>query len=706
MSRRNFFVALFLLLILTGISFGGNLISKSFYSKTLGEDINYNVYLPDDYDKENIYYPVVYLLHGRGGSKSDWLSALNIIDKAVGNGDCPSIIAVLPDAPYYSGGSYYVDSEYGEKSYKVETAFNKDLIEEINNNYRCIDDRTGRIVCGFSMGGYGALRYALEYPQIYSGAIVLSPAVYNPLPPEDSSAREFGGFGRDSEPFVEEIYLEKSYVNSQKHYESFGLRSKIFIMVGDDEWQCGDYVHDLDYEAHTLYKYLQKFSGLDSQLRITDGGHGWEVWNPGFENGLSFMNDILSQPIDTKNVKKEDKNYSVVNSEVFGNTGEDTAGGMAVDSEGITYLAANMEGGYDSFTSLGSKDVYVIKTDVENNVEWVKQLGTESTDKAYAMCVGNDGNVYLAGYTKGNIDGKHPENSKDDVFLAAFDKEGNTIWIRQFGDSANADRGYAINSYKNRIYVSGYTKGEIADKNKGDKDIFLAVFSTDGDMLWNKQFGTPGEEKCQGIAVDEDENVYLAGLTSGEFEKGNGDYDIFVASYDSEGEMRFIRQYGTDAKDEAYDILYSDGMLKLTGLTAGDFASVNKGDKDVFLLHLDRTGKILGKKQFGTDLNDKGVKLYSDGKYDYLACISDGNFDTNEGKFDSVIIKTDCGEFTEFYQIGTFENDGADDWAEGNLYIAGKNGTVLLAGITYGHFGGVINLGSSDVFCVEMKLSE
>ena len=61
------------------------------------------------------------------------------------------------------------------------------------------------------MGGYGAMRYALAHPELFGAAIVLSPAVYFPLPPRDSSTREFGAFGNGSVRFDEAIYQEKNY---------------------------------------------------------------------------------------------------------------------------------------------------------------------------------------------------------------------------------------------------------------------------------------------------------------------------------------------------------------------------------------------------------------------------------------------------------------------------------------------------------------
>ena len=61
------------------------------------------------------------------------------------------------------------------------------------------------------MGGYGAIRYSLAHPDLFVASIVLSPAVYIPKPPDDSSTREFGAFGRGHDLFSTPIYKSLNY---------------------------------------------------------------------------------------------------------------------------------------------------------------------------------------------------------------------------------------------------------------------------------------------------------------------------------------------------------------------------------------------------------------------------------------------------------------------------------------------------------------
>jgi S-formylglutathione hydrolase FrmB len=93
---------------------------------------------------------------------------------------------VMPDA----GTSWFVDARE-----KMESAVIDDLIPEVERTLRVLKSRDGRLIGGLSMGGYGALRFALKYPESFAAAALLSPAIYDPLPPPNSSARTVGVFG-------------------------------------------------------------------------------------------------------------------------------------------------------------------------------------------------------------------------------------------------------------------------------------------------------------------------------------------------------------------------------------------------------------------------------------------------------------------------------------------------------------------------------
>lgn len=277
----------------------GTIESRSFASAILAHELTYHLYLPPGYDAAAARYPVLYLLHGRGDKMAAWTTIKPDLDRLINAGRIPPVIAIMPDAPASRRAGYYIDSQFtGSEQPKlpagepIESTFTKDLIAHVDATYRTNPDRLSRIVAGYSMGGYGALRYSLTHPELFAAAIVLSPAVYFPLPPPDSSTREFGAFGKGAMVFDPEIYTEKNYPALLPPFATRGLPLVMFIAVGDDEHALADptqAVHDLDYEAHTLYNKVRRVPLITAQLRVVDGPHDWATWRPTFVEGAEYV---------------------------------------------------------------------------------------------------------------------------------------------------------------------------------------------------------------------------------------------------------------------------------------------------------------------------------------------------------------------------------------------------------------------------------
>jgi enterochelin esterase-like enzyme len=277
---------------------GGTIQLRAAASPRLGKEIAYQLYLPPGYvPGGSVRYPVLYLLHGRGDKMTAWATIKPDLDRLITEGRIPAVIAIMPDAPASRRAGYYIDSQFtgaeglpaGEA---VESAFTGDLVAHIDATYPTQSGRAGRIVAGYSMGGYGALRYSLVHPELFGAAIVLSPAVYFPLPPKDSSTREFGAFGRGSQVFDEDVYTAHNYPALAPAFQAKGLPLVMFIAVGDDEHALArpeEASHDLDYESHTLYNKIRRVPGITVQLRVVDGPHDWATWRPTLVEGLEYV---------------------------------------------------------------------------------------------------------------------------------------------------------------------------------------------------------------------------------------------------------------------------------------------------------------------------------------------------------------------------------------------------------------------------------
>jgi enterochelin esterase-like enzyme len=140
---------------------------KTFTSASMKCAVGYNIYLPPEYatDPER-RFPVVYYLHGRGGTENSNLNAFGLLDAAIKAGKVPPVIYVHAMAGRNSG---YVDAPDG--SVMGETLVIKELIPCIDSGYRTIAKKEGRAIEGFSMGGQGALLLAVKFPETFSSVI-------------------------------------------------------------------------------------------------------------------------------------------------------------------------------------------------------------------------------------------------------------------------------------------------------------------------------------------------------------------------------------------------------------------------------------------------------------------------------------------------------------------------------------------------------
>ena len=133
---------------------------KTLNSKAMKREVGYVVWTPPGFQKNGKRrYPVIYFLHGAGGSeKSDSAGFSSKVSKAIREEQLPAVICVFPNG----GMSGY----RGE----VETMIMEELIPQIDRSYPTLAKASGRVVCGFSMGGAGAVHLSPRHAESFCAA--------------------------------------------------------------------------------------------------------------------------------------------------------------------------------------------------------------------------------------------------------------------------------------------------------------------------------------------------------------------------------------------------------------------------------------------------------------------------------------------------------------------------------------------------------
>jgi S-formylglutathione hydrolase FrmB len=256
-------------------------------SPTLGRDIPYSLYLPDGYDSGAERYPVLFLLHGLGGSEADWVTVGRLgptLDRLIAERAVPPMVVVAPGF----GDSWYVDGPDRSGFGAAESAFLDDLVPHVDRTWSTEGRRAGRAVAGLSMGGWGAMRFAMLRPDLFVAAAGLSAAIVT----ADQAATEpwrgwfTGVFGT---PFEPARFHAASPFALVPGLAAASQRPALFLTCGDDD-ELG-----LEEGSVLLHRALER-AGVASELRVTDGRHGWAVWARELDPVLRFVGAAFAAP--------------------------------------------------------------------------------------------------------------------------------------------------------------------------------------------------------------------------------------------------------------------------------------------------------------------------------------------------------------------------------------------------------------------------
>lgn len=324
----------------------------------------------------------------------------------------------------------------------------------------------------------------------------------------------------------------------------------------------------------------------------------------------------------------------------FGTSSFDTVYGITTDKNGNFYVSGTTEGNLAGPRQASFSDAFVAKYDSNGNQNWLRQFGTADINLSFDINVDDDSNVYLSGLTvKPSL-----FLATTDAWTTKYDTNGNRQWFSEFGSSDFDDcYGVAVGGIGNNVYASGFTIGNIGGQNAGLYDAWISKHDNTGNLQWVRQFGTANYEFSWDVAADSQGNSYSTGWTLGNLGGINaGSYDAFLAKYDNSGNQVWIKQFGTGGDDEAFGVdVDSNGNIFLTGYTNNNLQGLNAGDFDAWVAKYDSNGNRNWIQQFGTSDSDQALGVTADNSGNlYVTGVTEGSFGgTNVGSVDSWVAK-------------------------------------------------------------------
>jgi hypothetical protein len=351
------------------------------------------------------------------------------------------------------------------------------------------------------------------------------------------------------------------------------------------------------------------------------------------------------------------------------------------------YLSGYTQGSLGAPYAGGAYDAFVSKMDASGNLQWTRQLGTSGEDRSWGVSANHVGDVFISGETYGNLGGTLTGNY--DAFVAKYDASGNLIWTRQLGAGANTSSQCVASDDMGNVYIAGGTSGNLGGPNAGGNDVFLAKYDSGGNLLWTRQLGTSGTDGAEGIAADGHGNIYVTGSTTGSLGGPSaGDYDAFVAKYDVNGNLIWTRQYGT-IFDEVGKGVSVDGSGNV--YAAGLAVEFNFS---AFIIKYDSAGNLQWDRKLDAPADDgaEAVSATATGNV-YVAGFTSGSLDgQNAGDSDAFVARYDAsGNLLTTKQFGTSAHD------EANAVTSDSEGNAYVSGLTNGSLA-ELNAGGQDIF--------
>lgn len=268
--------------------------------------------------------------------------------------------------------------------------------------------------------------------------------------------------------------------------------------------------------------------------------------------------------------------------------------------------------------------LFSITMAASSQVTWQKLISQNSTDVMRSVVVTTSGNYVVAGYTS------NFEATDTNMYVVKFNVSGDTIWTKNFG-SNKKDLLYKVRETSDLgLIVCGYSNSY---NGTGSDDAYFAKLDSNGNMLWNKVYGTTGKDRAQDIIQTSDGGYAMVGYTSS---PGAQYFDAFFVKTNASGDTVFTKIYGGAQYDDANSVKQtSDGGYLMVGQTY----SYGAGDGDVWIVKLNSTGDTLWTKTVNNSSveNAEYIAAVTDSTFIIAGGITSGMFGGNDG----MLIKID-----------------------------------------------------------------
>ncbi|WP_161888738.1 T9SS type A sorting domain-containing protein [Pontibacter russatus] len=254
----------------------------------------------------------------------------------------------------------------------------------------------------------------------------------------------------------------------------------------------------------------------------------------------------------------------------------------------------------------GGNDFWVLKLSGGGDKLWDRRYGGSENEELESFMKAPGGGFLLGGSSASGISGDKSQESRGgrDFWAVRIDGDGNRLWDRGFGGSADEDLYSMGRNANGDFFLAGHsTSGAGGDKSQGSqggKDFWMLLVSDSGEKLWDRRFGGSADEELRSIIQSHDGGYLLAGKSfSGargdKSEASRGASDYWIVKTDAEGNREWDKTFGGPGAEELRYLLRTGGGGYLLGGRSdsgagGDKSQPSQGGTDYWLVQVSPSG--------------------------------------------------------------------------------------------------------------------
>jgi hypothetical protein len=388
--------------------------------------------------------------------------------------------------------------------------------------------------------------------------------------------------------------------------------------------------------------------------------------------------------------------------------GEDDWGyGLCLSADG-QYVFTAVTSSYDEEVtdSIGGTDIWLGKMDTDSAMVWSHSYGGTLNDRGNDVCLSADDGFVITGFTESNDVDITSNNGSKDLFVIKTDANGELEWSKAFGGTSDeiGNSVLALSNGNTIVVGSAFSSDGDINNNAGFSDFWILHLDTNGNLLWEKTYGGSSEDRAKKIIQTQDGNFAILGTSfssDGDISNNLGGVDFWLIKIDQNGDLLWEKSFGGSSADQGSDLIeISSGELIITGEVLSNNGDVigNHGFTDAWVAKLDSNGNLLWQNSLGGTMVDYFLAITEADDGGFIATgntFSDnGDVSNNLGESDIWIVKLSNNGILEWEKtIGYDLNE------IGNAILSVGEEIIILGGIQVDH----LRHGNSDAYIAKLR---